>query len=616
MPRVALVQHASQALLDDGVSGYLEGLKAAGFVNGQTVAIDRFNAENDLATANAIAKQITGGEYDLLLTASTLSLQTVANANRAGRTHHVFGISADPPSAGVGISRDDPLRHPPHLIGIGSFVPVAPAFQLAKELNPALKSIGVVWNPGESNSEAFTKKAREACKEMGIELIEATIENSSGVLEAASAVVARGSDAIWIGGDVTVMVATDAVVAAARKGGIPVFSIVPPSIEKGSLFDFGADFFAVGKETGTLAADVLKGADPAKIPFRNSVPRRVLVNKLALKGLRQQWRLPESLLASAEIVIDESGKHEKAKRRGLDRKWKLALLEFNNVLDVEESEKGVLDGLQAAGLAEGTDYELHKQNAQGDMATVSALVDNAVAQGADLLMTLSTPTLQAAIQRAKERPIVFTYVANGIMAGAGRSSTDHLPHVTGVDFTTGYAEMFAVLKRVLPSAQRLGTIFVPAEVNSVYMKDQLVEFARKAGMEVDAVPASTSSEVPDAALALAAKRPDAICQIPGNLTAASFTSIARAAAQAKIPVFAFQTSQARDGAAVVMARDYSDAGKLAASLAVRIMRGEDPGRIPIHSVDKTRLILNLPAARAAGLKLPADLVEKAGQVIR
>src|SRR5262245_32584446 len=84
--RVALVQHASQPLLDDGVAGILAGLGDAGFVNGQTLSIQRFNAENDIATANAIAKQVAEGRFDLIITASTLSMQTVANANRDGRT--------------------------------------------------------------------------------------------------------------------------------------------------------------------------------------------------------------------------------------------------------------------------------------------------------------------------------------------------------------------------------------------------------------------------------------------------------------------------------------------------------------------------------------------------
>jgi ABC-type uncharacterized transport system substrate-binding protein len=56
--RVALVQHASQPLLDEGAAGMLDALAEAGFVEGQILAVQRFNAENDLPTANAIARQV------------------------------------------------------------------------------------------------------------------------------------------------------------------------------------------------------------------------------------------------------------------------------------------------------------------------------------------------------------------------------------------------------------------------------------------------------------------------------------------------------------------------------------------------------------------------------
>jgi ABC-type uncharacterized transport system substrate-binding protein len=616
IPEVAIFQHVSQPLLDAGVSGMLDGLAQAGFVDGRNINIRRFNAENDLATANAIARQITSGQYDMVITSSTLSMQAVANANRAGHTRHVFGITADPASAGVGVSRENPLDHPKHMVGIGTFLPVKPAFELARALNPSLKSVGVAWNPGESNSEAFTKKAREACAELGLTLLEATIDSSSGVLEAANALVGRGAQALWVGGDVTVMVALESVVSAARKGRIPVFSIVPPSVDRGSLFDYGANFFEVGKDTGALAARILKGADPATIPVRNYVPTRVLVNKLALQDLKDPWRLPDELVARADVVIDETGKHDKAPRRGLARKWKLALVQLNNVMDVEETEAGVLAGLKEAGLAEGRDYELHKQNAQGDMATVNTLVDNAVAQGADMLITFSTPTLQAALQRARNRPVVFTYLANGVAAGAGKSNTDHQPNVTGVEFTTAFSEMFPLMRKLMPALRTIGTIFVPSEVNSVFYKDQIAAYARKEGLELVALPASTSSEVPDAALALATRGVNAICQIPGNLTAAAFASISRAAGRARIPVFAFQTSQAHEGAAVVLARDYFEAGRLTAAMAVRIMRGENPAKMPFQSVSRSKLMVNLPAANNAGLPLPDEVVKKAEQVIR
>ena len=66
------------------------------------------------------------------------------------------------------------------------------------------------------------------------------------------------------------------------------------------------------------------------------------------------------------------------------------------------------------------------------MATINTLVDAALAEKSDLLLTFSTPVLQVALQRARGIPIVFNYLASPQAAGAGRSDTDHLPNVTGV----------------------------------------------------------------------------------------------------------------------------------------------------------------------------------------
>ena len=124
IPRIAILQHASQPVLDEGVHGIFLGLAEGGFKDGETVAIQRFNAENDTPTENAIAREVTDGRFDLIVTVSTLSLQAVAGANRAGHTKHVFGLVLDPFSAGVGMSREDPLNHPKHLVGYGSMQPV------------------------------------------------------------------------------------------------------------------------------------------------------------------------------------------------------------------------------------------------------------------------------------------------------------------------------------------------------------------------------------------------------------------------------------------------------------------------------------------------------------
>jgi ABC-type uncharacterized transport system substrate-binding protein len=227
MRHVAILQHASQPAMDSGVEGMIAGLAQGGFVDGRNISIRRYNAENDVPTGNVIAKEITNGQYDLVLTASTVSMQAVANANRDGRTVHVFGLVSDPYSAGVGVSREKPLDHPPHLVGFATMPPVAQVFELAGRLFPGLKSVGTVWNPAEANSEAQLKVARAACDKLGIELRETTVDSTAGVMEAASAVAGRDVQAIWIPADVMVLSAVDAVVGVGRRAAIPVFTSIP-----------------------------------------------------------------------------------------------------------------------------------------------------------------------------------------------------------------------------------------------------------------------------------------------------------------------------------------------------------------------------------------------------
>ncbi len=130
-----------------------------------------------------------------------------------------------------------------------------------------------------------------------------------------------------------------------------------------------------------------------------------------------------------------------------------------------------------------------------------------------------------------------------------------------------------------------------------------------------AVPASTSAELPDAALAMCSMKIDAVCQVAGNLTATGFTSIVKAAHGARLPAFGFMSSQAAQGAVAVVARDYYDGGRETAQLAARVMRGESPASIPLQPLAKTRTIVNPAAARMVGLVIPESVLRKADKVI-
>jgi len=302
--------------------------------------------------------------------------------------------------------------------------------------------------------------------------------------------------------------------------------------------------------------------------------------------------------------------HRAGAATNVHRKWKVTMIQFNQVLDVEESEKGVMQGLKNARLQEGVDYDITVMNAQGDMPTVSSLVDAAVSNGSDLLITMSTPTLQAALKRAGDTRIVFTYVADAVAAGAGKSDTEHLPNVTGIYYRPTFDEMLVIMRKCIPNLHTIGSLYVPAETNMIFYKAKLEQAIQNTGIKLIMLPVNTSSDVPDASLALCSQNIDAICQIPGNLLAASFPSVVAAANKSQIPVFAFQTSQVQNGAVMALARDYFDAGQETGEMAARVIRGENPATIPFIGFEKTKIILNFNAADALRIRFPQELLKQ------
>jgi hypothetical protein len=183
-----------------------------------------------------------------------------------------------------------------------------------------------------------------------------------------------------------------------------------------------------------------------------------VVNALALEGLRDDWRLPKGLRDTTEIFVDASGVHKKQSAtetraksityKPLAKQWQIAIIEYISTPETEEGEKGVLAGLREAGLVRGKDFDVKIRNAQGDMVTVSNLVDAAMTDDADLLIAITTPALQAALRRGGTTPIIFTVVSDGVAAGAGRTARDHRANVTGIDYKGAYPEIW--FQRGLP----------------------------------------------------------------------------------------------------------------------------------------------------------------------
>ena len=145
------------------------------------------------------------------------------------------------------------------MTGVGSVPPVQDIFALARQMLPSLKRVGLVWDPSQANSAVTTKLGRAVCASMGITLVEANAENSTMVGQATASLLARGVEAIWISPDLVTSQGQDVIMHMAKTAKIPVFTSTPGDSISGSLFDLGANYVAIGHQSGEIAADILDG---------------------------------------------------------------------------------------------------------------------------------------------------------------------------------------------------------------------------------------------------------------------------------------------------------------------------------------------------------------------
>ena len=301
---VVIFQYADSPLYDHGVSGVIEGLKEKGFEEGKNLKLTRQNADANPRSAANIAEEIAAGDFDLVVATGTQALQAAAKADPSGDTPVVFGMVANPFRAGVGLHAAFQEKGPSHITGIGSFPPVVPAIRLAKQLNPDLKVVGIVFNPAEPQAQESVEQARSVGEELGIQVVDAPVGSGADVGGAAKGLVGKGAQILLIGADNTVHNAAAAMIAAGREGGVPVMSSLPGDAKRGALFDLSHDWQRVGKAVAEIGGDILSGANPQTISIVVSPDRlKLVLNESALQGLKPPWSFPQDVVAQADEVV-------------------------------------------------------------------------------------------------------------------------------------------------------------------------------------------------------------------------------------------------------------------------------------------------------------------------
>jgi putative ABC transport system substrate-binding protein len=296
--------------------------------------------------------------------------------------------------------------------------------------------------------------------------------------------------------------------------------------------------------------------------------------------------------------------------------YTIGIFQFNDAPHLNDVRKGVIQALWDNGFQDGVNIQLEIRNGNGSTPEVQRIAQEFVEMEVDMIVAISTPCLQAALIATHEIPTIFSSVANPYLAGAGRSSQNHMRTVTGVASRGPIRESLMFIKETIPGAKRLGTLWTPSEINSEFYLELAREEGKKVGLEIVDVPIANKSQVLHSAQVLINKKIDAIYQISDNTINESFQDVGNVAGENSVPLFGGFLLSTRLGACAALGWDFSEMGYTTGEMAIRVKNGENPADIPIQSMSKVRIHLNLRAAEKQGIEFSDEFLNKADEILK
>jgi len=221
---------------------------------------------------------------------------------------------------------------------------------------------------------------------------------------------------------------------------------------------------------------------------------------------------------------------------------------------------GFIDEMTELGYILDKDVVYDLQNAQGDMATANTIAQKFVSEGVDLILSIATPTSQAAVNATTTIPIVFSAVTDPIGAGLVKNLENSGNNVTGISDLTPVRKQFELIKEMLPKAKAVGTIYNAAEANSVLTNELAKKACADLGLKLIEATVSSSADVLLAARSLVGKV-DAIYVSTDNATVSALDAVVQVTNENNIPLILADPTTLKKRALVALGFNYYQHGQ-------------------------------------------------------
>lgn len=275
---IGISQFAEHGSLDNCREGFLAGLAEEGIIEGENLTVLFDNAQADMGTASTIADNFVSQKVDLICAIATPSAMSAYNSCLKTEIPVIYTAVSDPVAAGLAGEDGASVGN---VTGTSDALPVTNQLEMIREILPEAEKIGILYTTSETNSESTIAEYKKYAADYGFEIVDSGINTIADVPMAAADLAAR-VDCITNLTDNTVVSALQTVLDAADKEGIPVFGSEVEQVKSGCVASMGLEYFELGRQTGAMAAKVLKKeAEASELPYEVITQASLYVNTAA-----------------------------------------------------------------------------------------------------------------------------------------------------------------------------------------------------------------------------------------------------------------------------------------------------------------------------------------------
>jgi putative tryptophan/tyrosine transport system substrate-binding protein len=299
MPVIGFLNGASPDGYAPYVAAFRQGLKEAGYVDGQNATIEYRWAEGHYDRLPTLAA-------DLIQRKVTVIAATTSPAARAAKTATstvpiVFTTGDDPIKLGLVASLNRPGGN---VTGVSNLIVELGSKQLGllRELAPGTTAIAVLTNPNFPGTERQLRDVEAAARVLGLQLIVLKASTEREMETAFATMAQKGGVALLVGVDPFFLERRDHIVALAARHAIPAIYPVREFAVAGGLMSYGSDFADSYRQAGIYAGRIVRGEKPADLPVQRSTKFEFVINFKTAKALG--LAVPNSMQLLADEVIE------------------------------------------------------------------------------------------------------------------------------------------------------------------------------------------------------------------------------------------------------------------------------------------------------------------------